>query len=80
MQGTGLTIMSNLGFSVLLKDISTHGQEEPGIKPPTLWLVDKPALAHEPQPSPEFSVDVRCFELCCMSRLKYLNNYYINSH
>ena len=32
----GVAISSNLGFNVLLKDMSTHGQEEPGIEPPTL--------------------------------------------
>ena len=31
MQGAGLPIGSNLGFSVLLKDTLTCGQEEPGI-------------------------------------------------
>lgn len=30
MQGAGLTIGSNMGFSVLLKDTLTHGQEKPG--------------------------------------------------
>ncbi len=33
MQGAGLSIASNLGFSVLPKDTSTHGQKEPEIEP-----------------------------------------------
>ncbi len=34
MQGADLTTRSNSGFSILLKDTSTCGQEEPGLKPP----------------------------------------------
>ena len=48
MQGAGLTIRSNFGFSVLLKDTYIHGQEELGIKPPTLWLVFDPLTIHQP--------------------------------
>ena len=35
MRGPGLSIKSNLGFSILLKDTLTHGLEESGIEPPT---------------------------------------------
>ncbi|XP_067466647.1 S1 RNA-binding domain-containing protein 1 isoform X2 [Thunnus thynnus] len=41
----------------------------------TNTISGQPALPHEPQPSPKLSVDVRCFELCCVYRLKYLNNH-----
>lgn len=43
MQGAGgLTIGSNLQFSVLSKDTYTCGKEELGIKLPDMWLVDDP--------------------------------------
>ncbi len=37
MQGAFLHIGSNSGFSVLLKDTSTHGQEEPNRQPRDEW-------------------------------------------
>ncbi len=40
MQGAGLPIGRNLGFSILLKDTATQGQEEPGVEPPMLRLMD----------------------------------------
>lgn len=38
---TGLTLRNNLRFSTLPNNTWTCQQEEPGIKPPTLWLVDR---------------------------------------
>ena len=37
-----LSIGSNLGFSILLKDTLTYRLEEPGIEPPTFKLVGDP--------------------------------------
>ncbi len=34
------SLPSSWGFSVLLKDTSIHGQEEPGMEPPSWGLVD----------------------------------------
>ena len=36
----GAAIRSNFGFSILPEDTLTCGLDEPGIKPPTLWLID----------------------------------------
>ncbi len=38
MHGAGLTIRSNVGFSVSPKDTSTRGSEELGVNPPTVHL------------------------------------------
>ncbi|CAB1449555.1 unnamed protein product [Pleuronectes platessa] len=35
-------VRGDLAFTVLPKDTSTRGREEPGIKPPTFWFVDDP--------------------------------------
>ncbi len=40
MQDAGLSIGSNLGFSVLIKGTSTCAQEDPSIEPPTQRLVE----------------------------------------
>ena len=45
----GTAIGSNLGLSILPKDTSTCGLEEPGIEPPILRLVDDRSTS-EPQP------------------------------
>lgn len=42
MQGAGLLNRSNLGFSILLKDISVCSQGNPGIKPATFCLLEDP--------------------------------------
>ena len=47
----GTAIRSNLGLSILPKDISTRGLEEPGIEPPIFRLVIDPLylLSHSRQ-------------------------------
>lgn len=47
MQGTGLAHWKQIGVHSLPKDTSTHGQGDPGIKPPTLQLVGDPSAFSE---------------------------------
>lgn len=52
IQGAGLTIRSNFGFSVLLKDTLTYGQELLGTVLTNPALPPKPRLPHVWQPGP----------------------------